>query len=124
MKKKLSVTSFSGALLAQGETLFFPSLDDRGRQEFSSDHADKEDCIHRLTLVAVDRGYRDHLSGGLVGLTLHVQLDVGQFRKLRRSLRQQHRKEKNITFEVELGKEGELEALSINGRALAGSREK
>jgi hypothetical protein len=124
MKTKLTFTSFSGALLAQGATLFFPSLDDRGRQEFSSDHADKEDCVQRVTLVAVDRGYRDYLSGALVGLTLQVELDVGQFRGLRRSLRPQIRKEKNIAFEIELGKEGELEALAVNGRTLSGSNDK
>jgi hypothetical protein len=119
MKRKVTFKSYSGAQLAQGVTLFFPSLDDRGRQEFSPDHADKEDCIHRLTIVAVDRRYRDYLAGGQVGLTLHVQLDLGQFRRLRRALRPKNLQDKQILFEIALGKEGELESLSVNGQPLS-----
>lgn len=118
MKHQVPFASFSGARLAQGPTLFFPSLTDRGRQELCAQKADKEEGIHRVTLVGVDSGGRDHLSGGRIGVTLHVELDLGHFRRLRRSLRHANLRGEKVTFEFVLGKEGELDSLSVNGRPL------
>jgi hypothetical protein len=120
----IDFSSFSGASLAQGETLFFPSLDDRQQRPIGVDEADEIGLldprgitVRRLTLVGVDRVAV--ASGEIVALTLHVQVRLETYRELRRSLRvPRDLLSAPIRFDYEVDETGALTRLVADDRTL------
>jgi hypothetical protein len=112
---ELTFTTFTGALLDQGQTLFFPSLQERDANPIQPEQANTEDSARRLTLVAGD-GVK--LSGEMVGLTLYAQVDLIQFRAVRNSLRERNLADRPIRIVAEVGEDRALLALAVDGQAL------
>jgi|SRR5688572_23065746 len=112
---ELIFASFSGTLLDQGQTLFFPSLQERDANPIHPERANEEAAVQRLTLVG-NSGVK--LSGEIVGLTLYAQVDVRQFRSVRSLLRERNLADHPVRVAFELDENRALHALTIDGREL------
>jgi hypothetical protein len=111
----LDFFSFSGALLDQGETLFFPSLQERLQNPVDPGRADTEGGAIRVDLVGHEGA---KLSGECFGLTLFVQVNVGQLRAIRNGLRGRDLTADPTKFEFELDADGGLLSLKVDKREL------